>query len=277
MRSFPVDGKSVLVTGAARGIGADIARRLHAKGARVSLVGLEPDLLGALADELGEQARFSTADVTDGAALEAAVRDTVAEFGGIDVVIANAGIAPPTTSVSTIAVADFERTIDVNLYGVWRTVKYALPHIIESRGHIVVVSSIYSFFNGVLNASYAVSKAGVEQLGRAMRVELAPHGVSVGVAYFGFIGTDMVETAFAQPSAALLRKAFPAFLTRPAPLDIAGAALMRGIEQRSPRIIAPGWVRPALMLRGPLGLLDRVLASNRHVRAAVELSEDDPE
>lgn len=273
MQSFPVAGKSVLVTGAARGIGAEIARRLHSDGARVSLVGLEPELLAALADELGERARFSTADVTDAAALEAAVRDTVEEFGGIDIVIANAGIAPPTTSVSTIAVADFERTVDVNIYGVWRTVKFALPHVLESRGHIVLVSSIYSFFNGALNASYAVSKAGVEQLGRAMRVELAQHGVTVGVAYFGFIGTDMVETAFARPSAALLRKAFPAFLTRPAPLGTATAALLRGIEHRSPRIITPGWVRLALVLRGPLGGLDRILAADRRVRAAVEVAE----
>ena len=270
---YDVNGKSILITGAARGIGADLARRLHRKGARVSLVGLEPELLAANVEVLGPRARFSVADVTDSAALDAAVRDTVEEFGGIDVVIANAGIAPPTTSVSAIALGDFERTVDINLYGVWRTVKAALPAVIEARGHIVLVSSIYAFLNGALAASYAVSKAGVEQLGRAMRVELAPHDVTVGVAYFGFIDTDMVEKAFAQRGVDMLRSAFPAFMTRPAALETAGEALVRGIEQRSPRIITPRWVRPALMLRGLLALIDFHLARHPRVRAAIALAE----
>ncbi|MGA9375690.1 MAG: short-chain dehydrogenase/reductase [Mycobacterium sp.] len=263
-------GKTVLITGAARGIGAEAARRLHAKGANVSLVGIEPERLKALASELGTRAAYFEADVTNLEALNTATAGTVARFGGIDVVIANAGIAPPTTTVADIGVADFERTLEVNINGVWRTVKSTLPHIIDSGGHVLVISSIYSFLNGGLSASYAMSKAAVEQFGRALRVELAESGATAGVAYFGFIDTDMVSTAFARPSAAALRKAFPAFITKPIRLDAAVTQLVDGIEHRSPRVIAPRWVAPALLARGPLGFLDAVLARDKRIRAAIQ-------
>src|SRR5690349_21947630 len=113
-------GKVVLITGAARGIGAAAARACAARGATLSLVGLERDELEALASELGPQAAAFEADVTDWGALGAAVEETVHRFGGIDAVVANAGIA----SGGPIAQADieaFERTIEVNLLGVWRT------------------------------------------------------------------------------------------------------------------------------------------------------------
>ncbi|TSD99716.1 SDR family NAD(P)-dependent oxidoreductase [Skermania sp. ID1734] len=267
-----IPNKTVLITGAARGIGAETARQLHAKGANVTLVGLEPDHLKALATELGSRVIFFEADVTDLHALDEAATNTASRFGGIDVVIANAGIAPPTTTVADITVADFERTLDVNINGVFRTVKSTLPHILAARGHIVLISSIYAFLNGGLNASYAMSKAAVEQLGRALRVELAATGATAGVAYFGFIDTDMVSSAFTQPSAATMRKAFPAFLTEPITLDAAVSRLVRGIEHRSGRIVAPRWVASALLARGPLGLLDPQLARNKRVHEAIEIA-----
>lgn len=263
----------MFITGAARGIGADTARRLHDRGANVSLVGLEPERLAALAESLGGRAAYFHADVTDPDALADAVAGTVSAFGGIDVVIANAGVAPPVTTTAAIAVDDFERIVDINLMGVWRTVKATLPHIKESGGHVVLIASIYAFLNGALNASYAVSKAGVEQLGRALGVELAPSGATVGVAYFGFIDTDMVQGAFAQPAAGLLRKAFPGFITRPVSVDQATDALVTGIECRSSSITAPRWVRPAKFARGPLALLDHRLGRDAVVHQAIAIAE----
>ena len=180
-------GRVVFVTGAARGIGAEVARQAHARGARVALVGRRLKPLQQLAAQLGEGAAAFEADVRDLDALQRAADATVARFGGIDVVIANAGVAPPSEPILTIDPAEFERTVDIDLLGQWRTVRATLPAVIERRGHILVVASIYSFVNGALNASYAASKAGVEQLTRALRVELAHHGATAGVGYLGFV------------------------------------------------------------------------------------------
>ena len=140
--------------------------------------------------------------------------EVVERLGGLDIVVANAGIAPKPRPMSVIGIEEFERVVDVDLYGVWRTVRPALPQVIERRGHVVVVASVYAFLNGVMAAPYAMAKAGVEQLGRALRVELAPHGASAGVAYFGFIDTDMVRDAFADPIAQRVEEAFPKFMTK---------------------------------------------------------------
>lgn len=245
-----LNGRVVFVTGAARGLGAEIARQSHAKGAYVAVVGRRLDPLQELADELGERAAAFQADVTDFAALQRAARDAARQFGGIDVVVANAGVAPPSDTVASIEPAEFERTVDIDLLGQWRTIRATLPEVTERQGHILVVGSIYAFFNGVLNASYAASKAGVEQLVRAVRVELAHHGATAGLAYLGFIDTDLAADAFAQGHIGDVRKALPGFVTHPMPVTDAAAAVIKGIERRTPRVTAPAWVSPMLTSRG---------------------------
>ena len=251
MATLNVSGRVALVTGAARGIGYETARLLHARGASVALADLDLDLVQAAAAQIGgERTLAVAADVTDTSAIEAAVSETVERFGGLDVVVANAGIAPPTATVRVIDPEAYERVIEVDLLGVWRTVRAGLPHVIERRGHVVVVASIYAFFNGALASPYAMSKAGVEQLGRALRVELVPHGASASVAYFGFIDTQMVRESFADPVAHQFEESMPALLTRRLPPSAAGEAIVRGIERRAPRIIAPRWWRAFSALRG---------------------------
>src|SRR5688572_8231610 len=120
-----LQGKVVFITGAARGIGAAVAAEAHRRGAKVALAGLEPELLGQRAAELGDAPHFEC-DVTDMGSVQAAVDGTVAALGGIDVVVANAGIA----TYGTVEKGDPEswvRTIDVNLNGAYRTVHAALP------------------------------------------------------------------------------------------------------------------------------------------------------
>jgi len=136
---YDVTGRTVLVTGAARGIGAAAAQRLHAAGANVSLVGLEPERLAALAEQLGPRAAWFEADVTDYDALVTAVDGTLARFGAIDVAIANAGLQF-MGRMATMPREQFERTIEVNLLGVWRTVRAALPQVIARRGYVLIVS-----------------------------------------------------------------------------------------------------------------------------------------
>lgn len=273
-----LDGRVVFVTGAARGLGAEIARQAYARGAYVALVGRHLSPLRQLAATLGERAAAFEADVTDAGALQRAADATVAAFGGIDVVVANAGIAPPSATVAEISPQEFERTVEVDLLGQWRTLRATVPAVIERRGHILFVGSIFAFFNGVLAAPYAVSKAGVEQLARALRVELAPRGVTTGIAYLGFIDTDLAADVFAQPRATLARQAIPGFVTRPMPVTDAARAVLDGIQRRAARVTAPVWVAPMLAARSlTTALMDDLLLHSRVVAAAVAPEDAQPD
>jgi NAD(P)-dependent dehydrogenase (short-subunit alcohol dehydrogenase family) len=268
MNTYPVDGKVALVTGAARGIGFETARRLHEAGARVAVVDLDPLATSEAAIRLGDGAIAVPADVTDADAMEAVVAEVVAQFGRLDVVVANAGIANKPATTRAMDPAEFERVIDVNVLGVYRTVQPALPHVIANGGHVVVVASIYAFVNGVLMAPYAMSKAAVEQFGRALRSELAQHGASVSVAYFGFIDTAMTHDAFEDPIGARLKATFPRVLMKKLTPSAAGEAILGGIEGRAPRVIAPKRWGAYSRLRGVLNpALDRRTERNATIQA----------
>ena len=177
MPAYDLNGKVALVTGAARGIGYETARQLHMRGASVAVVDLDANEAREAAERIGERAIGVGADVTDAGAIQAAVAETVERFGGLDVAVANAGIAPPTIATTRMVPTEqWERVIDINLLGAWRTARAALPQISERGGQIVFIGSLYSFSNGMLGSSYAASKAAVESLGRSLRAELAPLG-----------------------------------------------------------------------------------------------------
>jgi NAD(P)-dependent dehydrogenase (short-subunit alcohol dehydrogenase family) len=265
---FDVNGRTVFITGAARGIGAATAERLHAKGANVALVGLEPERLQALAARLGDRATAIEADVTDYDALQRAVAATVERFGGIDVAIANAGIAF-TGSLATAPVEQVERTLAVNLLGVWRTDRAVIAQITERRGYLLNIASLSAVAHAPLMGPYTTAKSGVEALSDALRMETAPSGARVGCAYFGFIDTDLVRASYAQPSAQLVNKQSPGFLRNPAPLSSAVDAIERGIERRAARLWAPRWVGAAIALRGII----QPLAERRILRDPATLSE----
>jgi short-subunit dehydrogenase len=145
--------------------------------------------------------------------------------------------------------------IQVNLLGVYRTVHAGLEQIVARRGQAVVVSSVYAFLNGMLLSPYAVAKAGVEQLGRALRAELSPQGASATVAYFGFVDTKMVQDGFEQRRQALgdeEEELLPPFMRRMITPEQAGEAIARAIERRQPRVIAPRYWAVASTLRGVL-------------------------
>lgn len=245
MDAFELNGKVALVTGGARGIGFATCNALIARGASVAVVDLDQAAAERAASQLHETRAIGiAADVTDRGALQRAVATTVERFGGLDVVVANAGIASRVATFRAMSPETFERVLDVNLMGVYRTVEAALPEIVPRRGHVVVISSIYAFFNGVGAAPYAMSKAAVEQFGRALRVELTPFGASASVAYFGFIDTEMVHRAIDQdPLADRMLANLPRPLHKRLDPAAAGEAIARGIERRQPRIIRPRrWV-----------------------------------
>lgn len=254
---FEINGRTVFITGAARGIGKATAERLHGKGANVALVGLEPERLEQNAAQLGDRAIAIEVDVTDFEALQRAVKTTVERFGAIDVGIANAGIAF-TGPLASSPVEQIERVLAVNLLGVWRTDRALLEQITKQRGYLLNISSLAAIARGPLMGGYTTAKAGVEALSDVLRAETAPSGARVGCAYFGFLDTDLVRAGFAQPSSEALRGGMPSFIGNPAPLVKAIDAIELGIERRSARLWAPRWVGPMIALRGLLQpLLER--------------------
>ncbi len=275
MAAFDLNGKVALVTGAARGIGFETARQMHMRGASVAIVDLDAEEAREAAERIGERALGIAGDVTDVGAMRAAVAETVERFGGLDVAMANAGLAPPSiATIRSVPAEEWERVIEVNLLGVWHTVRAALPQVSERQGHIVVVASVAAFANGMLGSSYMTSKAGAEQIGRALRTELTPLGASASVAYFGWVDTKMVQETFERPGAGVLEELVPDFLMRRITPEQAGAAVVKGIEERAPRIFAPRWWRYLSALRGLINpLLDRRSERDPRIAAAIRDAE----
>ncbi|HKJ35182.1 MAG TPA: short-chain dehydrogenase/reductase [Solirubrobacterales bacterium] len=270
MSELEIAGRVALVTGAARGIGLETARALQARGASVAMLDLDRSEIEAAAASIGERTLPIAADVADEKAVRLAVEAAVTEFGGIDIVVANAGIAQPIRSVAAVDDGAFDRVLDVNLNGVVYTVRQALPYVIERRGHALVIASVYAFINGAMQSSYAMSKAAVEQYGRALRVELSRHGASAGVGYFGYVDTAMVADAYEDPIAARIEGLAPRPLRKRISPAEAAEALVNGIENRSARTIRPRRWALYSRLRGLVNpALDELHARNDVVRAAV--------
>lgn len=233
-------GKVALITGAARGIGAGVARGYVARGGRVALVGLEPELLQTLSDELGDAAAWWEADVRDGAAVAAATSAAAAHFGRIDHVLANAGIASYGT-VRQIDDEAFERVVDINVNGVFRTLKYTTPHLAATRGYALVVASQASFTPLAGLASYNASKAGAESLALAYKQEVAHLGIDVGICHPSWVDTDIVRNAENDlPTFRATRKKLPWPANGTTSVETCVELILRGFAKRKGRVYVPG-------------------------------------
>jgi NAD(P)-dependent dehydrogenase (short-subunit alcohol dehydrogenase family) len=250
----------VLITGAGSGIGAALARRLGARGHRLALLDLRAQPLAELAGELG--AAYAAADVRHAQTLTEAIDRLAQELGGLDVAVANAGIAT-TGPLRLVGPDTVEDTIDVNLLGVWRTMRAALPHLLDTRGYLLCTASAAAILPSPLLGAYSASKAGVEALARVARTEVAGLGVDVGVAYFLFLNTPMVTGSEQLAVTHTLRGAAPSFIARTWPLEPAVEAMAAGIEHRARTVVYPPFLRAFLKLRG---LLDSPLLDRRPAR-----------
>jgi NAD(P)-dependent dehydrogenase (short-subunit alcohol dehydrogenase family) len=240
-----VDSQVVFITGGAHGIGAEVARRLHARGAKLVLTDVDAAALAAISGELGGDDRVLTvvADVRDLAAMNSAAEQAVTKFGGIDAVVANAGIARYGSALQVDPLA-FQRVIDINLVGVFHTVRATLPAVLGRKGYVLIVSSLAAFAAAPGMIPYAASKAGVEHLANALRLEVAGHGVTVGSAHMSWIDTALVRDSKADlPSFTELLSKLPWPLNKTTSVDDCAAAFVKGIERRKRRVYCPGWVR----------------------------------
>jgi NAD(P)-dependent dehydrogenase (short-subunit alcohol dehydrogenase family) len=248
-----VDSQVVFITGGAGGIGAEVARRLHAKGAKLVLTDLDEAQLKELAAELGDDRVLTViADVRDRAAMQAAADQAVGRFGGIDTVLANAGVIS-YGSVLQVDPEAFQRLIDVDVVGVFHTVRAALPSVIERRGYVLIVSSLAAYAACPGLAPYNASKAAVEHFANALRLEVSHLGVDVGSAHMSWIDTAMVEDSKADLTTftEMLSK-LPYPLNRTTSVQRCGQAFVKGIERRKRRINSPRWVGAARWLKPTL-------------------------
>jgi NAD(P)-dependent dehydrogenase (short-subunit alcohol dehydrogenase family) len=265
-----LSGSVVAITGGARGIGLAVAREAARRGATPALLDIDGEAAASAAQNLAGGALGLAADVTDLPELEAAFATVAERLGGVDVLVANAGIGPRATTVDGGDRAHQRRILDVNLHGVWHTMWAGVPHVVPRRGHVVAVSSVGAFLPTPTWAAYGASKAAVESLTRSMRVELAPSGVSVGVAHFGLIDTPLVEAFAADALTARIQGLAPRLLDHRSSAAAAARALVDGIAGRKPRTIFPGPYFGVYLLRGLLGpLADAVLVRDPRMRSLV--------
>lgn len=251
--TLDLNGATVLLTGAGSGIGAAAALALHKRGANVALVDVSAEPVQSLATELKERAIAVPASVTNREAMAAAVTSTIDRFGRLDVVFANAGIAyhQPAT-IRTMDEATFERIVEVDLLGVYRTVRAALPHVVDNQGHVLITASTSAFFNGVANAPYATAKAGAEMFGRSLRAELAPTRATAGVLYPGWVETPMAASVLhTHPIASqMIKLGYPGPFRRPITSARIAEVIADGIANRRARIVCPRHWIPISVARG---------------------------
>lgn len=267
MSGSSMDGQVVVVTGAARGVGALLARKLAARGARLALVGLEPDELKNVAASLGGDAACWTADVTDRVAMAKVADEVVAHFDRIDVVVANAGVATGGPFLDSDPDA-FDRVIHVNLLGGVATARAFLPALVTSRGYLLQIASLAAITPAPMMAAYCASKAGVEAFAHSLRAEMGHLGVKVGVGYLSWTDTDMVRGADEDDMMRELRARLPWPTNRTYPLEPAVDRIVAGIVRRSPHVYAQWWLRGMQPIRGYLPSVIGGALGRREMRRA---------
>jgi NAD(P)-dependent dehydrogenase (short-subunit alcohol dehydrogenase family) len=256
----------ILITGGARGIGAETAKALAARGAKLVLTDLDRAALDETAAEIGEDNCLAVvADVCDLPSMEAAVKAGIEKFGRLDAAIANAGIASYGSVLHTDPAA-FKRVMDINVLGVFHTARATLPALIESKGYFLVVSSLAAFAAAPGLAAYNASKAGAEHFANALRLEVHHLGVDVGCAHMSWIDTPLVRDAKKDLTAfSDLLKKLPYPLGKTTNVEACVKAFVKGVEKRQRHVYCPGWVRGIGLNRNVVNSAAGSLAILRHV------------
>ncbi|KVW73838.1 SDR family NAD(P)-dependent oxidoreductase [Burkholderia ubonensis] len=240
MSTYKLANKVVAITGSTGGLGSALAEALYARGARLALFDLEADKLTAQTRSFGHPSDVLgwTADVRNFESLEAAMANAAYHFGQIDVVIANAGI-DTMAPMATLDPAAFDRVIDINLNGVWRTFRAGLPFAQQQRGYMLAISSMAAFVHSPLQASYTASKAGVWAMCDSIRLELRHLGIGVGSAHPTFFPTPLMDDVVADPAGRALWGGNDRGFWKMIPREQVVREIVAGIERRADMIVVP--------------------------------------
>lgn len=251
-------------------MGELLARKLSARGMKVALVGLEPEVLKEVADRLHTEGAYWHADVTDHEAMTRVAAEVRERFGRVDVVVANAGVALG----GPFAVSDpdsWRRVIEVNLIGSTVTARAFLPALRERRGYLLQIASLAALTPAPMMSAYCASKSGVEAYAHSLRAEVAHEGVGVGVGYLSWTDTDMVRGADQDDVMRELRQRLPWPSNKTYPLGPAVDRLVAGIERRAPHVYGQWWLRGMQGVRGYLPSLIAAVGQREMRRFAPRL------
>lgn len=274
MSNFNLAGRVVAITGSTGGLGSALASQLRARGARLALFDLDLDAVQKQAQDLGGEnhARGWRADVRWFEDLRLAMDGAANHFGRIDVVIANAGIEVVAPMVKTDP-ETFDRVIDINLNGVWRTFRAGLPYVQREKGYLLGVSSLAAFFHSPLQASYTASKAGVWALCNSIRMEVKHLGVGVGSVHPTFFNTAMLANMHADPAGLKLWDGNKSLFFKSITPEMVVEGILRGIERRSQMIVIPS--SNNLPVRAPglfRGVIEKFGFKQRNITEAIDLA-----
>lgn len=243
-----------MITGASSGIGRGLAGELARRGARVGLVARRADVIDEVVREIeavGSKALALPADVQSEGSMRAAADKLRAEFGAIDVMIANAGIGP-TRDAANFSAAEVADVFNVNVIGASNSVAAVIPEMVErGSGQLVVISSLAAYRGLPRSAAYCASKAAVSAFFESLRLDLEPRGIAVTIIHPGFIKTPLTTG----------RDAKMPFLME---LDDAVKKMVRAIEQKRKRFSFP-WQLATIVRAGmvmPIWMYDQISRAN---------------
>ncbi|MEU6486872.1 SDR family oxidoreductase [Streptomyces sp. NPDC046887] len=247
----PLYGRTAVVTGAARGLGAAMARTLSARGARLALLGREEATLARVRDVLPGEARCWEVDITDDAGMARVAAEVSESMGPPSVVVANAGIAeggPFGTSDPAV----WRRVVEVNLVGSAITARSFLPALLARRGYFLQIASLAAIGASPMMSAYCASKAGAESFAHALRAEFAHEGVGVGIAYLNWTDTDMIRDADRYAVLRELRGQMPRPARKVYPVGFVAERMVRAVERRRPAVYLPSWLRATQLVRAAM-------------------------
>ncbi|MCK8677641.1 MULTISPECIES: SDR family oxidoreductase [Streptomyces] len=247
----PLYGRTAVVTGAARGLGAAMARTLSERGARLALLGREEATLARVRDVLPGEARCWEVDITDDAGMARVAAEVGESMGPPSVVVANAGIAeggPFGTSDPAV----WRRVVEVNLVGSAITARSFLPALLARRGYFLQIASLAAIGASPMMSAYCASKAGVESFAHALRAEYAHEGVGVGIAYINWTDTDMIRDADRYAVLRELRGHMPRPARKVYPVGVVAERMVRAVERRRPAVYLPSWLRATQLVRAAM-------------------------